>query len=100
MIRALLAPSLSALCLVALTACDDMTMSTGGGTGGGSGGFREYLVLGSSMSFEQCRAKGGLIIRDQGSPMVACDPRVVREPVPADEFNHPGSPVAAAQSAG
>ena len=85
---------LLALSLVVLTACDDMPMSTGGGGGGGGGGgFREYLVLGSSMSFEQCRSRGGLIIRDQGSPMVACDPRVVREPIPADEFDHPGSPV-------
>ncbi|WP_375281587.1 hypothetical protein [Pseudooctadecabacter sp.] len=45
------------------------------------------------MSFEDCRARGGIIIRDQGSPMVACDPRVRRAPVPADEFDHPGSPV-------
>jgi len=86
-----------ALSLVALTACDDVPMTGGGG--GSGGGFREYLVFGSSMSFEQCRARGGLIIRDQGSPMVACDPRVVREPVPADEFDHPGSPVTAAQTA-
>lgn len=93
MTRSLTAPFLAALSLAALTACDDMAMSTGG-AGGGSGGFREYLVLGSSMSFEQCRAKGGLIIRDQGSPMVACDPRVLGEPVPADEFDHPGAPAA------
>ncbi len=75
------------LALLPLAACDGMPA---GGTGGG---FREYLVLGSSMSFEECRAAGGLIIRDQGSPMVACDPRVRGEPVPADEFAHPGSPV-------
>ena len=76
-----------------LLGCDptSMTYSTAGG--GGAGGYREYLVLGSSMSFEDCRARGGLIIRDQGSPMVACDPRVVRAPVPADEFDHPVSPV-------
>lgn len=88
---------LSALALVALTACDDVSMGGAGG-GGSGGGFREYLVLGSSMSFEQCRSRGGFIIRDPGSPMVACDPRVVREPVPADEFDHPGSPVTAAQT--
>ncbi|MGR3485524.1 MAG: hypothetical protein ACU0BF_09275 [Paracoccaceae bacterium] len=67
----------------------------GGGATGGGGGFREYLVLGSAMSFEQCRSRGGFIIRDAGSPMVACDPRVIRAPVPADEFDHPGRPAAA-----
>lgn len=55
----------------------------------GGSGAREFLVLGSRMTFEQCRAKGGLIIRDPGSPMVACDPRVLGAVVPADEFNHP-----------
>lgn len=79
---------------LALIGCDEMAMPAGGGLpSGGGGGVAEYLVLGSSMSFEQCRARGGIIIRDQGSPMVACDPRVVRQPVPADEFDHPGSPV-------
>lgn len=79
---------------LSLVACDEIAMPAGGGGGLPSGGgVTEYLVLGSSMSFEQCRARGGIIIRDQGSPMVACDPRVTREPVPADEFNHPGSPV-------
>jgi len=61
--------------------------------GPSASGAREYLVLGSSMSFEECRARGGIIIRDPGSPMIACDPRVRREPVPANEFDHPGSPV-------
>ncbi|HKL70595.1 hypothetical protein [Salibaculum sp.] len=73
--------------LLALGACDEAAMT------GGAGGMREYIVLGSSMSFEQCRARGGLIIRDRGSSMVACDPRVVGEPVPPDEFDHPDSPV-------
>jgi hypothetical protein len=45
------------------------------------------------MSFEDCRARGGMIIQDAGSPMIACDPRVRREPVLANEFDHPGSPV-------
>lgn len=76
-----------------LGACDEVAMSSGGGGGGGGGGMREYIVLGSSMGFEQCRSRGGLIIRDQGSPMIACDPRVVGEPVPPDEFDHPDSPV-------
>ncbi len=87
------------LCSVfALSGCLDVPAGGGGlggssGGGGASGGFREYLVLGSSMSFESCRARGGLIIRDQGSPMVACDPRVLGTPASPDEFNHPGSPV-------
>ncbi|WP_377507498.1 hypothetical protein [Octadecabacter sp. R77987] len=82
-----------------LAACEEMPAGAGfgaamgGGSTGGGGGFREYLVLGSSMSFEECRSRGGIIIRDNGSPMVACDPRVTRQPVPANEFDHPGSPV-------
>lgn len=82
-----------------LAACEQMGGVNLGGAGaapgapGAGGGFTEFLVLGSSMSFEECRARGGIIIRDQGSPMVACDPRVRRAPVPADEFDHPGSPV-------
>lgn len=81
-----------------LASCDLAATGQGAGLGfassvGGNAGYREYLVLGSSMSFEDCRARGGLIITDRGSPMVACDPRVVRAPVPANEFDHPGSPV-------
>lgn len=82
-----------------LAACEEMPAGAGfgaamgGGSTGGGGGLREYLVLGSSMSFEECRSRGGIIIRDNGSPMVACDPRVTRQPVPANEFDHPGSPV-------
>lgn len=53
------------------------------------GGVREYLVLGSTMSYEQCRSRGGLVIRDRGSPMVACDPRVRGTPAGDDEFAHP-----------
>ena len=52
-------------------------------------GMREFLVIGNRMSFERCRSIGGLIIRDTGTAMVACDPTVRGEPVPADEFNHP-----------
>lgn len=55
------------------------------------GGAQEQLVLGARMSFEQCRSRGGLIIRDSGSPMVACDPRVIGPVTPADEFDHPGA---------
>ena len=82
-----------------LVACDEVALTglpgavAPSGGGGGGGGFREYLVLGSTMNFEECRARGGIIIRDAGSPMIACDPRVRREPVPANEFDHPGSPV-------
>jgi hypothetical protein len=84
-------------CVLALAACDEAAMnaSLGGGGGaastGGSSGFREFLVIGSSMTFEQCRARGGLIIRDSGSPMIACDPNVIRAPVPMDEFDNPTS---------
>ena len=75
-------PVLTALALVALSGCADMPMAAGGG---GGGGFREQLVIGSSMSFDQCRAAGGLIIQDRGSPMVACDPSVRRSAPPPAE---------------
>lgn len=71
-----------------VSACQTGPIDLGAPTGGG---FREFLVIGSSMSFEQCRARGGLIIRDAGSPMVACDPSVTGAPVPADEFDHPAA---------
>jgi hypothetical protein len=76
-------------------ACNKIAMprSTSAAAPTGGGAFREYLVLGSTMSFEYCRACGGIIIQDAGNPMIACDPRVRREPVLADEFYHPGSPV-------
>ena len=54
-----------------------------------NGGMREFLVIGGRMSFETCRARGGLIIRDSNTNMIACDPSVRRTPVPADEFDHP-----------
>ena len=72
--------------VVALAACEG-----GPGMGTGGSGVREFMVIGNSMTFEQCRARGGLIIRDAGTSMVACDPTVRREPVPADEFNNPAS---------
>lgn len=78
-------------CVLALAACDEAGMATSGG----GGGFSERLVIGSSMTFEQCRARGGLIIRDNGSAMVACDPNVIRAPVPVDEFDHPTANTAA-----
>lgn len=70
--------------VMALSACEG-----GGGFGSGGGGAQEFMVIGGRMTFEQCRARGGLIIRDANTPMVACDPQVRGEPVPADEFNHP-----------
>ena len=74
-------PILTALALVVLAGCADMPMAAGGG-----GGLREQLVIGSSMSFDECRAAGGLIIQDEGSPMVACDPSVRRSaPPPVDD---------------
>lgn len=72
-----------------LPACEPGAMGPTASVSGG-GGMRELLVLGAPrMSFEDCRARGGLIIRDKGSAQIACDPRVRRAPVPADEFNHP-----------
>lgn len=67
-----------------LAACETAPVSSSA-----SSGFREYLVIGNTMSFEQCRARGGFIMRDASTSMVACDPTVRREPVPADEFDHP-----------
>lgn len=77
-------------CVVLLAACEGGT--SGGGLGGGGGSSREYMVIGNRMTFEQCRARGGLIIRDANTQMVACDPAIRREPVPADEFDHPANP--------
>ncbi len=68
---------------VVLAACEGSGMAAGGG------GMREFMVIGNRMSFEDCRARGGLIIRDSNTAMVACDPSIRREPVPADEFDHP-----------
>ncbi|WP_159086978.1 hypothetical protein [Loktanella sp. Alg231-35] len=70
--------------VLALAACEGT-----GAMGGGGSGRQEYMVIGNRMSFEQCRARGGLIIRDSNTSMVACDPTIRREPEPADEFNHP-----------
>jgi hypothetical protein len=86
--------------VLALVGCNEIALSglPGVSTPTGGGGFREYIVLGSTMSFEDCRARGGIIIQDAGSPMIACDPRVLREPVPANEFDHPGSPVPQAEA--
>lgn len=73
-----------------LSACDVAI----GPSQGAPGVQKEYFVLGgSSMGFETCRANGGLIIHDQGSNMWACDPRVkVKAPPPEDEFDHPAQP--------
>ncbi|MEN8896717.1 MAG: hypothetical protein ABF248_11610 [Yoonia sp.] len=75
-------------CVLVLAGCDDAAMMSAGASGG-SASMQERLVLGSSMSFEQCQARGGWIIKDAGSPMMACDPNVIRAPVPEDEFNNP-----------
>lgn len=88
--------------ILALAACDEAAMMSSAPSGGGPGasaGMREQLVLGSSMSFEQCRARGGWIIQDAGSPMMACDPNVIRAPVPEDEFNNPAQNGEAASDA-
>ncbi|MEO1641302.1 MAG: hypothetical protein AAFU41_18870 [Pseudomonadota bacterium] len=54
-------------------------------------GMQEFMVIGGRMTFEDCRARGGLIIRDSNTNMVACDPSVRRAPAPADEFDNPTS---------
>jgi hypothetical protein len=70
-----------------LSACEG-----GGGFGAPSGGgAQEFLVIGGRMTFEQCRSRGGLIIRDGNTRMVACDPSVRGEPQPVDEFNNPAA---------
>lgn len=68
-----------------LSACNGMPQATRSGHV-----FTEFLVLGSPMSFAECTAKGGLIIQDRDSPMVACDPTVLGAQTPLDEFDHPG----------
>lgn len=84
-----------ALGLVLIAACDQVALPGLPGSaatqmgGGNDGGRTEFLVLGSNMSFDDCRTRGGFIIHDQGSNMYACDPKVRRQPVPVDEFNHP-----------
>lgn len=88
-------------CLVLLAGCDEAAMSSvGGGVSSGGSARAEYLVVGNRMSFEQCRARGGLIIRDRGNPMVMCDPSVIGAPVPPNEFDHPDSVAAAAAAEG
>lgn len=71
--------------VIALAACEGGGMTSSGG----GGGMREFMVIGGRMTFEDCRARGGLIIRDSEAAMVACDPSIRRAPVPADEFDHP-----------
>ena len=44
--------------VLALAACE------GGGMVSSGGGMREFMVIGNRMTFEDCRARGGLIIRD------------------------------------
>ena len=86
---------------VGLIGCDEAAMATfNAGNSVGVGAPRaEFLVVGNRMSFEQCRARGGLIIRDRGNPMVMCDPSVLGQVVPPDEFDHPESQAAAAAAA-
>ena len=82
------------LAALALAGCDGgvgLPAIGGGGGSGGGGSVREFLVIGNSMTFEQCRARGGLIIRDANTTMIACDPQVRREPEPVDEFNNPAN---------
>lgn len=76
---------------VVLAGCEGGAMVTPASTGGGGGSsaMREFMVIGSRMPFEECRARGGLIIRDVNSPMTACDPSVKRNPVPQAALDDP-----------
>lgn len=70
-----------------LAACVDGTGApTGTGAPGIASGPVEYLVLNGRMSFEDCKARGGLIITDPGGAMVACDP-TVKAPVVLEQEN-------------
>ena len=81
---------LGALALMAGCAGTGMLPGTGGGAATGSNdAVREFMVIGSSMPFEECRARGGLIIRDVNRPMTACDPSVKRNPVPQAALDGP-----------
>ena len=77
------------LCLMLAAACEPVPSVTAPPPGTTSPGMREFMVIGGRMTFERCRALGGLIIRDVSTAMIACDPTVRGEPVPADEFAHP-----------
>lgn len=73
-----------------LAACEGGALVTPSGAGGGGNtAFREFMVIGAKMPFEECRARGGLIIRDVNSPMTACDPSVKRNPVPQATSKEP-----------
>lgn len=77
------------IALASVAGCNTTTMG-GGGVSGGPG-LAERLVVGGAMSFEDCRTRGGLIIHDQGSAMIMCDPTVLGPVVPVDEFAHPAA---------
>ncbi|MFQ3254808.1 MAG: hypothetical protein ACI9U6_003116 [Loktanella salsilacus] len=75
--------------LALLAGCAGTGALPGGDTVGTNTAFREFMVIGSSMPFEECRARGGFIIRDVNSPMTACDPTVRRNPVPQEALDDP-----------
>lgn len=81
------------LILFALVVAGCMEAPADGGleAAGNQSVLREYFVLGgSAMSYQDCVARGGLVIHDQGSSMFACDPRVTHHnSVPDNEFDHP-----------
>ncbi len=80
---------IGALALLAGCAGGGVLPTAGGGGLGSNTAFREFMVIGSSMPFEECRSRGGLIIRDVNSPMTACDPSVKRNPVPQAALDDP-----------
>ena len=80
---------LGLVAMALLTGCAGAGLTPASLGGGGAGAIKEFMVIGSSMPFEQCRASGGLIIRDVNSPMTACDPSVKRNPVPQAALDDP-----------
>lgn len=87
------------LVAASLTACVETGLTPIGGdsSAGTTSAYKEYLVLGGArMSYEDCKARRGLLIHDQGSPMYACDPSVTvnAQIDESQEFAHPADPVA------
>lgn len=80
------------VCILGLAACEEVPGGGFAAPASGGGAFKEYFVLGNnSMSYQDCVARGGLVIHDAGSSMWACDPRVTNHNnvSPDEEFNHP-----------
>jgi hypothetical protein len=80
---------LAATALLAGCAGGGVLPGGGGDAVGSNAAFREFMVIGSTMPFEECLARGGFVIRDVNSPMTACDPTVRRNPVLQEALDDP-----------